>query len=471
MKVISLRIIIVFVIVAILYSTECNGIYSENHDSQSHSQTALQSNAISQNVFLPVSVHEEGCCEGYTLLNCVYFGTVLIDMDGKIIRYWRTLDPQPAKMLSDGSLIMGIGEKVYGIACGDHSTLEQVAWNGTVMWSYRDWDNGRACQHHDFEREGNPVGYYAPGQDFLSNGKTLVLAHQQIINLSISKKPLIDDVIYEVNWNGSLTGFEWHASEHFNQMGFDNATKHGIYVNPGILGDGDWLHMNSMSLLGENKWYSMDPVKYTCFNPYNIIISSRNVNFIAIISRETGDIVWRVGPDYSKDTEIGKKLGQIIGQHHAHMIPKGLPGEGNILVFDNGGMAGYGYFGMPNHFRLWSRVIEFNPVNFTIVWQYFYIRLNLLIPRIGDYHRFFSYYASSAQRLPNGNTLITEGPNGLLFEVTNKSKIVWNCDTPFMFQRLYRAYRIPPEWVPGNPSGYPFWGKNETTDLSPPGDT
>ena len=44
-------------------------------------------------------------------------------------------------------------------------------------------------------------------------------------------------------------------------------------------------------------------------------------------------------PVYS---EAERKLGWIIGQHHAHIIPRGLPGEGNLLVFDNGGWAGYG---------------------------------------------------------------------------------------------------------------------------------
>jgi len=360
-------------------------------------------------------------------------------------------------MLPDGSLIMGTGLRVCCFANGDFSTLEQVDWNGTVTWSYNGWDDGRARQHHDFEREGNPVGYYAPGQDFVPQGKTLVLAHQKIVNSSISRRPLLDEVIYEVDWNGSLTGFEWHASEHFNQLGFDNTTKHGIYVNPGILGDGDWLHMNSMSELGDNKWYAMDPINYSCFNPQNIIISSRNTNFIAIISRETGDVVWRVGPDYSKDTEAGRKLGQILGLHHAHMIPQGLPGAGDILLFDNGGMAGYGYYGMPSHLRFYSRVIEFDPVTYDIVWQYSHIALNWWFPRTGENHRFFSFYVSSAQRLPNGNTLITEGSNGRVIEVTNTSKIVWEYVAPTRLQQLYRAYRIPPEWVPGNPSGYAPW--------------
>jgi len=400
--------------------------------------------------------YSPGCCEGYTLLSR-QTNAVLIDMNGTIIHRWPSYFPQPAKMLPGGSIIAGKKFRVLGLGCGDFTYLNEYDWNGNIVWSYNNWANGRARQHHDFEREGNPVGYYAPDQDFLPYGKTLILAHKTVLNTSISCLPLKDDVIYEVDWNGTQTGFEWSTCEHFNQIGFNKETKHGMYVNPGILGDGDIFHMNSMSLLGPNKWYTADPIKNACFNPKNIIISSRHTNFIAIISRETGDIVWKIGPNYSKDTEAGRKLGQLIGLHHAHMIPQGLPGEGNILLFDNGGWGGYGYFGMPRYIRLMSKVIEFNPLTLDIVWDYSHYSLRLWFPRTSDNHRFYSSIMSSAQRLPNGNTLITEGTNGRVFEVNNASKIVWDYISPTRIQQLYRAYRVPPEWVPGNPSGYAFW--------------
>ncbi len=453
-----IKIIIGFIVICTISSIICSGDYNKYKNPPNISQIKLQSDYFIkyQQNFFPISIYKEGCCDGYTLLNNLYFGTLLIDMNGKIIHRWGPLDPQPAKMLPDGSIIKGRGAKIHGFSCSDFGILEQIDWSDNVTWSFNDWDEERARQHHDFEREGNPVGYYAPDQNFIDYGKTLILAHKNIINKSISRITLIDEVIYEVDWNGSLTGFQWNASDHFDQMGFDNKTKHGIYVNPGILCDGDWLHVNSMSTLGDNIWYLLDPINYSYFNPQNIIISSRNTNFIAIISRNTGDIVWKVGSNYSNN-DFGAKLGQLIGPHHAHMIPKGLPGEGNILVFDNGGLSGYGYFGMPSNFRLWSRVIEFNPISFEIVWQYSHIRVNWWFPRTGENHRFFSYYVSSAQRLPNGNTLISEGANGRVFEVTNSSEIVWEYFTPFRIPQLYRAYRIPPEWVPGNPSGYEPW--------------
>jgi len=383
-------------------------------------------------------------------------------MNGTIIHEWPSHFPQPAKMLPGGALIAGNKFRYIGISCGDFTSLNEYDWNGSITWSFQNWEDNRARQHHDFEREGNPVGYYAPGQDFLPKGDTLILAHHTIRNSSISLRLLKDDVIYEIDWNGTPTGFFWSTCEHFNQLGFNMETKHGMYVNPGILGDGDIFHTNSLSLLGPNKWYTANPITYACFNPQNLIISQRHTNIIAIIDRTTGDIVWRLGPDYSPDTEAGQKLGQLIGLHHAHMIPQGLPGEGNILLFDNGGWSGYGYLGMPRFIRFTSRVIEFNPVTLDIVWEYYHNATRLWFPRSTEDHRFYSSVMSSAQRLPNGNTLITEGTNARVFEVTNTSTIVWEYLAPTRIQQLYRAYRVPPEWVPGNPSGYTFWETGDT---------
>jgi hypothetical protein len=308
--------------------------------------------------------------------------------------------------------------------------------------------------HHDYEREGNPVGYYAPGQDFVAQGKTLLLAHKNKVVPKISDKALVDDVIYEIDWNGHLTGFEWHPSDHFDEYGFDESARETIYKNPSYnedRGRGDWLHLNTLSVLGKNQWH--DETGDARFHPDNIMISSRGANFIAIFSRATGAIVWRVGPDFLEGTPE-QNLRQFVGQHHSHIIPYGLPGAGNVLVFDNGGRSGYGgETGSPRYTREYSRIIEFNPVTLEIVWQYGAER--------GD-EFFFSHNISSAQRLPNGNTLITEGANGRVFEVTPEKSIIWDFISPFIgpqgSPRVYRSYRIPPEWVPGNPSGYVEWG-------------
>ena len=104
------------------------------------------------------------------------------------------------------------------------------------------------------------------------------------------------------------------------------------------------------------------------------------------------------------------------------MIPRGLPDEGNILIFDNGGWAGYGSpnpsspTGRQNVKRDYSRVLEIDPTTLEIVWQYTPAEAGLIEPL--DSSRFYSPFVSGAQRLPNGNTLITEGSDGRIFEVT-----------------------------------------------------
>jgi hypothetical protein len=139
------------------------------------------------------------------------------------------------------------------------------------------------------------------------------------------------------------------------------------------------------------------------------------------------------------------------------MIPKGLPGEGNILIFDNGGLAGYGPpnpgspTGVYNALRDYSRVIEVNPVTVEVIWQY-----PPVVPapeRFTIPLAFYSSLVSSAQRLPNGNTLITEGLWGRIFEITQQHEIVWEYISPYRGKKIranlvYRAYRVPYEWAP-----------------------
>ena len=66
--------------------------------------------------------------------------------------------------------------------------------------------------------------------------------------------------------------------------------------------------------------------------------------------------------------------------------------------------------------------------------------------------RFYSQLISAAQRLPNGNTMITEGCCSRIFEVTPDKEIVWEYIAPFTKespgQFVYRAYRYPYDYVP-----------------------
>ena len=416
-------------------------------------------------------------------------------------------------------------------------SLTQLSWEGSVVWSFKDWPQLKGSKepamiHHDFEREGNPVGYYAPGQDFVANGKTLMLSHQVVSNdPNVCEIPFDYDLIYEVDSDGKLTGFEWHSIDHIDELGLDDSARKFI-LNPKNYDPGGWegkvfdfTHANTVSVLGKNKWYSDQ--KDERFNPNNIMMSFRNLGCLIIIDKSTGKIVWRVGPDW-ENPDFANLGGPIIGQHQTHIIPYGLPGAGNVLLFDNGSGSGYGGTkGYATHTRGYSRILEFNPVTLERVWEY-------------TNKGFYSNVISGTQRLPNGNTLICEGTTSRIFEVTAKKEKVWEIKTGvlgvnnsgtcpgytllstsmadtimvdmdgkniknwnlmnFPAKMLsdgsvmggvmparasmppggapggappggapggaagtlraacYRAHRVPPEWVPGNPSGYARWG-------------
>ena len=422
-----------------------------------------------------VTMYDPGkAWNGYTISPAAELGALLIDMNGGEVQLWRGLQGFPNKLLPNGQVFGSTGLRDPAHSFQDQTDLVQVDWDGNIVWRFSHLehiaDPGQeprwyARQHHDFQREGNPVGYYVPGQTPTHDrGKTLLLVHEDVRDPRISDQPLLDDRFIEVSWEGEIL-WSWSAHEHFDELGFDDPAKTILFRDPGLrkLADGsvgDWLHINSVSLIGPNRHFDASDAR---FHPDNLIWGSREANIIAITDRKTGNITWRLGPAYD-GSEAERKLGWIIGQHHPHIIPRGLPGEGNLLVFDNGGWAGYGKpnpaspTGRMNARRDYSRVLEIDPISLQIVWQYTPAEAGFVIPL--DASRFYSPFVSSAQRLPNGNTLITEGSNGRIFEITRDHELVWEYISPYWGSRrltpgmnmIYRAYRAPYAWVPQRPA-------------------
>jgi arylsulfotransferase ASST len=414
------------------------------------------------------------CQSGYTVFGTEVEGegAVLIDMNGNVVHQWKEMSNRehPVKILEGGYIMGATRENTEHVGRlwkhAESTDLSIMDWDGNIVWSV-----AKAGMHHDFQIAGNPVGYWVPGLPLKMNkGNVLILSHKIATNENITPKELYDDYIAEVDHNGKVV-WDYLCSDYFDEIPFSEAAKKTLWKYPtysmtrtkGIKG-GDWIHINSASYVGPNKWYDEDPVKYAAFHPENIIMCGRQTNTISIIEKKTKKRVWLVGPDYSKKTKwtfagktykrAYKKLGQIIGQHHAHIIPKGLPGEGNMLIFDNGGAAGYGapnpgaHVGWSDARRDSSRVIEINPITLKIVWEY-------SAKKVGyrDQTRFYASYVSSAQRLPNGNTMITSGATGRLIEVTPENEIVWEYISPYYnengkYNLVYRAYRVPYDWIP-----------------------
>lgn len=378
---------------------------------------------------------------------------VVIDMNGNVVKSWdgyRISAGGPVRVLPGGHVIAPVGanppkQESLGLVQKDFEgnvvwqldRNQQIETNaGETIWSLR--------QHHDWQREDFPAGYYSPELTPSTVGaNTLVLTHTTHSVPNVTERRLLeDDRIIEVTPDGEII-WEWTAGEHIDEFGFSDAARETIAAAPGF-GNGpfDWIHINAATFLGPNRFYDAGDER---FAPKNVIVSSRQASLISIIDYDDGSIVWQIGPDFSETPEE-MRIRQIIGPHHPHMIPVGLPGAGNIMIFDNGGSSGYGSpnslaaNGLGIYARATSRILEIDPTTLEVVWSY-------------NGPGFFSTNISGSQRLPNGNTLITEGASGRLLEVTTDGEIVWEYMHPVFSgargsNAVYRGYRVPYDWIP-----------------------
>ncbi|RXH56938.1 aryl-sulfate sulfotransferase [Granulicella sibirica] len=379
--------------------------------------------------------------------------THLIDMDGNEVHRWphvglpgEVIDPNLTGgkrghvllQLSDTSDPRG------GIFT--NRTVGELDWDGNTVWEWGTQAPGGAVrQNHDWQR--------------LPNGNTLLLVTIPQAVKGLGPKEIGDQAIYEVTPDGKLV-WQWVAGDHLKEFGFSadgmRYLRERIKRNPPE--PYGYLEINDMQVLGPNHWFDEGDKR---FDPKNIMIDTRKGNVVLIIERKTGKVVWRLGPyfkgsEYSPDQRIGNKtlprpVDQISGQHNAHIIPKGLPGAGHLLLFDDEGGAGF----PPAALGIYagSRILEIDPVKEEIVWQY--NGENSGRPT----WTFFSSFVSSARRLPNGNTLIDEGMNGRIFQITPDGTIVWEYVTPYVGRSTidgkpfansltYRAQPVPYDWAP-----------------------
>jgi len=379
--------------------------------------------------------------------------THLVDMDGNEVHAWdhagnpgEVIDP---KLVGGARGHVMLQTEANGDARGGiftDKTIAEVDWEGKTVWSWNgEGVGGSALQNHDWAR--------------LANGNTLLLVAVPHAVPGLGPKVIGDQGIYEVSPKGDVV-WKWVAGDHLAEFGFPPEgmayLRERVKRNPPE--PYGYLEINDMQVLGPNKWFDAGDKR---FDPENIMIDARKGNVVLIVSRKTGKVVWRLGPvfpgdEYSPDQRIGKKdlprpVDQISGQHNAHLIAEGLPGAGNLLLFDDEGGAGF----PPAALGIYagSRILEIDPVKKEIVWQY-----------TGESSgrptwTFFTSFVSNAARLPNGNTLIDEGMNGRIFQVTPEGDIVWEYVTPYPGKSVvggkpfansltYRAQPVPYDWVP-----------------------
>jgi len=379
--------------------------------------------------------------------------THVVDMDGHEVHRW-PFPGVPGEII-DPALVGGKrGHVLLQLSSGpdqrggifSNRTVGELDWDGATLWEWGSQaPGGAARQNHDWAR--------------LANGHTLLLVTIPHAVKGLSGKEVGDQAIYEVDQNGSIA-WQWVAGDHLDEFGFSpegiRYLQERIERNPiEIWG---YLEINNLKVLGPNRWFDGGDQR---FNPDNLLIDSRKGNVIAIIERTSGKIVWRLGPYFSGsefvqdhrlyNRNVPRPVDQLSGQHDAHLIPKGLPGAGDLLVFDDQGGAGF----PPAALGIYagSRILEIDPVKKQIVWQY----------TGEDSGRptwtFFSSFVSNARRLPNGNTLIDEGMYGRFFQVTPGGDIVWEYVNPYpginivngksVVNRLvYRVQPVPYDWLP-----------------------
>lgn len=194
----------------------------------------------------------------------------------------------------------------------------------------------------------------------------------------------------------------------------------------GMGGASDWTHMNSLAYNAE-----LDQIMTTSYGLSEIWIIDHGTTTAEAAGHtggrygKGGDLLYRWGnPAAYRAGKAGDQT--LFRPHNAHWIPRGLPGEGHILVFNNG-------VGRPE--GNYSSVDEFVPPvdkngGYTLqpgacepnaaIWSF-------TAPRKTD---MYSSSISGAQRLSNGNTLICSGETGLIFEVTAQKEVVWKFTNP-----------------------------------------
>lgn len=347
----------------------------------------------------------EKAYDGYTLfspmMNCKT--TYLIDMEGNVVHKWDT-EYTPglyAMLLPNGNLLRAGQLPNAPISIGGTGgIIQELDWSGKVVWEYK-LMSPTEVQHHCFAR--------------MPNGNTLILAFEfKSIDEAIAKgrdpntvpasafargkwyKGFWVDFVREVNKEGK-TVWEWHLWDHIGK-GPTKVDINCILPKPvgEIYPDFDWSHFNTVDYIPEAD---------------QVILNSRNLSETYLVNHKTGAIEWRWGNPSAYGQ--GRKPGwydngdqELFGSHHATALE-----NGNIQIFDNGSER-------PEGNR--SAVVEVDPKTNKVVWEY----------HSKDSTSFYSYRQGSAQRLPNGNVLVTSTQHGHIFEVTPKKEIVWDYVVP-----------------------------------------
>lgn len=303
----------------------------------------------------------------------------LLDLLGRVVHTWKTKHQALYSILKpNGNLLVVLEQPSYiqDIPGGGNTgIIEELDWNSNVIWEYQN-----DLLHHDIV----PLKY-----------GNLVVALWEKTPPEIAQKIkggvfgteingiIWSDEIVELNPKKEIV-WTWHSYDHLDP-------------EKDSLGP----------LMPRSAWTYTNGIFYMDKNPIDgqegYLLSMRQTSTVFIIRKSDGQIIWR------------SPQGMLNTQHDPTLLP-----NGNILVFDNG------LYRLPNPFPiLGSRVVEIDPKQNKIVWQFDGGESAV------DKVKIFSPIVGGAQRLENGNTLITDGTRGHIFEVTKDNEVVWDFINPY----------------------------------------
>jgi len=361
----------------------------------------------------------------------------LVDEASATVHTWDlgTLPGVASYLDADGNVLRAYNNGTGG-GVGSGGSIERRRFDGTVLWDYTPPLAGQ--QHHDIQE--------------LPNGNVLIVVTDVFTDaqmIGYGRDPANttptwnSERIVEIAQTGPTSGqvvWEWRAIDHLVQdfdpsaPDFDTIADRPerIDVNyPPTPATPLWLHINAIDYNAQ-----LD----------QIVVSCRNWSELWVIDHSTttgeargstggdqgmgGDILYRWGNPAAYDT-AGTR--QLANQHDVQWIRPGLPGAGNLLCFNNliGMVRGLGNASAitelappvgPTGAYAHTPGQAFGPA--APVWEY-------LAPTPTD---FYSAIVSSAQRLPNGNTLVHSGQQNHSFELGLNDQIVWQATVPMSFK-------------------------------------
>ncbi|MCH7951741.1 aryl-sulfate sulfotransferase [Patescibacteria group bacterium] len=325
-------------------------------------------------------------CKDINIYNSRNLGLAhLIDMDGNVLHSWSAnKGPWLHIEMSDK------GDLFVNVK---DEVLMKLDWDSNIIWEnssrfHHDIDIAENGDIYSLTRGRLDVPYQSTTIPIL-NDYIVILSPDGTIKKSVSVFKLFGDRIPKEVFDEIVEYLEEHPDE--RNDGF-------------MIGKGkpfDLFHANSLEITTKD----IEGVS----KRGNVLVSLRALNLIVIIDLEQEEVVWTWGEGF------------LSKQHHPTVLD-----NGNILIFDNEGNNGY------------SRVVEINPLSLEAEWVY----------QTTPPENFYSRLRGGNQRLPNGNTLITESDKGHVFELTKEGETVWEFWNPAFDEEtnerapIYRMMRL-----------------------------